>query len=192
MINNGAIEMPVVKARGPRVRKGRRLSVDAGELSREYAPLAGFVALATAAAVYGALYSPSAKNPEIDRWYASQKKARLNPPPAVFAPVWTALYAMIATAGWRVYRAPRGPARTQSLALWGAQMGLNAAWSPLFFGAQAPRAALADLVAMAATIAAFMGTARKVDRTAARLMIPYLAWVAFAGYLNAEVVRRNR
>jgi tryptophan-rich sensory protein len=70
-------------------------------------------------------------------------------------------------------------------------MGFNAAWSRIFFGAQAPRAALVDLTAMAGAIVAFMATSRKVDRTAARLMVPYLAWVVFAGYLNAEVVRKN-
>jgi len=172
-------------ARAPRVVRRPRL------LSAKYAPLAGFVAIAAAAAVYGALYSPNSANPEIERWYASQKKARLNPPPPVFGPVWTILYALIATAGWRVYRAPRGAARTQALAWWGAQMGFNAAWSRIFFGAQAPRAALVDLTAMAGTITAFMAAARKVDRTAAGLMMPYLAWVLFAGYLNAEVVRKN-
>ena len=172
--------------RAPRVVRRPRL------LSGKYAPLAGFVAIAAAAAAYGALYSPNSKNPDIERWYSSQKKARLNPPPVVFGPVWTILYALIATAGWRVYQAPRGAARTQSLAWWGAQMGLNAAWSRIFFGAQAPRPALVDLTAMAGSIAAFMATSRKVDRTAARLMMPYLAWVLFAGYLNEEIVRKNR
>jgi tryptophan-rich sensory protein len=161
------------------------------ELSREYAPLAAFVGITGAAAFYGARYSPSPANPEIERWYASQKKARLNPPPPVFAPVWTTLYAMIATAGWRVYRAPSSPARSRALALWGAQLALNAAWSRLFFGEQNPKAAMVDLSAMAGSIAAFAANARSVDRTAARLMLPYLAWVTFAGYLNAEVVRRN-
>lgn len=183
-----------VRAKGPRVIKRPRLmsAEEAREAARKYGPLAGFAAIAAAVAIYGALYSPNSANPEIERWYTSQKKARLNPPPQVFGPVWTVLYALIATAGWRVYRAPSGRARSQSLALWGAQMGMNAAWSRIFFGSQAPRLALADITAMAGTIAAFMGTARKVDRNAARLMVPYLAWVAFAGYLNAEVVRKNR
>lgn len=173
------------------MRRPRISAQDARTIAREYAPLAGFIAITAAAALYGARYSPNDANPDIQRWYGSQHKARLNPPPQVFGPVWTVLYAMIATAGYRVYRAPRGPARSQSLVWWGAQMTLNAAWSRVFFGEQEPRAALVDLSAMAMTIAAFMGTARKVDRTAARLMLPYLAWVAFAGYLNAEVVRKN-
>jgi tryptophan-rich sensory protein len=180
------MSVAVMGERAPRVVRRPRL------LSGKYAPLAGFAAVAASAAIYGAMYSPSSMNPDIQRWYASQKKARLNPPPAAFGPVWTVLYTLIAAAGWRVYRAPRGRARSQALAWWGAQMGFNAAWSRLFFGSQAPRAALADLTAMAAAITAFMATAGKVDRTAARLMIPYLAWVAFAGYLNAEVVRKNR
>src|SRR5690242_4673619 len=83
-------------ARAPRVVRRPRL------LSGKDTQLAAFITTAAAAAVYGARYSPSPMNPDIERWYASQDKARLNPPPPVFGPVWTILYALIATAGWRV------------------------------------------------------------------------------------------
>ena len=62
----------------------------------------------------------------------------------------------------------------------------------LFFGWHKPRAALADIGLMAGSIAGYMLVARRVDRRAAWLMAPYLAWVAFAGALNAGIVRRNR
>ena len=78
------------------------------------------------------------------------------------------------------------------MALWGAQMAFNAAWTPLFFGARKPRVALADLDAMAGSTAGFIATSYSVDRTASRLMLPYLAWTSFAGYLNASIVSKNR
>jgi tryptophan-rich sensory protein len=176
--------------RGPRI-VARARAIVASPRTRDAGVLAGFAAIVASAALLGARFSPAPNNPEIDRWYATRRTARLNPPPAAFAPVWTALYAMIAIAGWRVYRAPRTKARTRALALWGAQMAFNAAWSPLFFGARKPRVALADLVAMAGSTAGFIATSRTVDKTASRLMLPYLAWTSFAGYLNASVVRMN-
>lgn len=59
-------------------------------------------------------------------------------------------------------------------------------------GQHRPRAALADLAALAAAIALYIRTAAKIDRVAGALMAPYLAWVGFAGVLNTSIVRRNR
>lgn len=69
--------------------------------------------------------------------------------------------------------------------------GANAKWSKLFFGQHRPIAALADAVALEATIFSYINSARKVDRTAACAFVPYAAWIAFATVLNAEMVRRN-
>ncbi|MDB4915553.1 MAG: TspO/MBR family protein [Gemmatimonadetes bacterium] len=179
--------------KAPRVvkRSTRALAAVRGSAA-QYAPLVGFLAVTTAAAAYGSQFNPTPRNPDTELWYAAQKTSRFNPPPAVRGPVWAALYGMIAVAGWRVYRAPRSRARSEALVWWAAQMSLNAAWTPLFFGERKPRAALADLVALTGAIGGFTASARKVDRGAAALMIPYLGWVTFAGYLNAEIVRLNR
>jgi translocator protein len=177
-------ERLVIAARRPRVVRRSRASV-----AREYGPLLGFLAATAAAGAYGARFGPSPSHRATRLWYATRRTSRLNPPPVVFAPVWTALYALIAVAGWRVYRAPRSRARTRALALWSAQLILNAAWTPLFFGRRRPGAALVDLVAMFAATAGFSATARTVDPIASRLMYPYLGWTAFAGYLNAVVAR---
>ena len=124
-------------------------------------------------------------------WYRLLRKSSLNPPDAVFGPVWTGLYAANALSAARVYQAEPSPARTRALALWGAQQALNAAWSPLFFGQRRPRAALFDLGLLWGTLGTYLAQARKVDRTAAALVVPYLAWVSFAGLLNEEVIRKN-
>lgn len=125
-------------------------------------------------------------------WYRSLRKAKANPPPAAFGPVWTALYAAMAFSAWRVWRAPDSPARSRALRLWAAQLGLNAAWSPTFFAAKRPRAALGIVAALLPTLGSYIKAAAQVDRLAARLMVPYLAWSGFATYLNGAIVSKNR
>ena len=92
----------------------------------------------------------------------------------------------------RVWRGSKGEDRTRALGLWGAQLAVNSAWSPLFFGARKPRLALGDVALLLPAIAAYTWYARKVDQPAGWMMAPYLAWVAFATLRNAEIVRRNR
>src|SRR5512133_2842873 len=123
---------------------------------------AAFAGATTGAAVLGALASSgAARSP----WYRALRKPPYQPPPAIFAPVWTVLYALTAASGYRVWRT-HALARDRALALWGAQLALNAAWSPLFFGARRPRAALAVVSALAPAVAAYAWTARRADRTA--------------------------
>ncbi|HRO48951.1 MAG TPA: tryptophan-rich sensory protein [Hyphomicrobium sp.] len=121
-------------------------------------------------------------------WYASLAKPSFNPPGWVFGPVWTVLYMLIALAGWRIWRA--APSST-AMWLWIAQMILNWFWSPAFFGLNAPWLAFALIVCMLATIVAFIVQARKYDRLAAALFVPYLAWVSFATVLNGSIAAMN-
>ena len=155
-------------------------------------PLAGFFAATVAAALAGMVSGASPRRGRRSMmWYSGLRKARGNPPPAVFPVAWTALYAMNAVSGWRVWKQPDSPRRAAALALWTTQLGLNAAWTPLFFGARRPRAAMTDLVGLWGALAAYTAVARRVDAPAAWLTAPYLAWVSYAGYLNAEILRRN-
>lgn len=124
-------------------------------------------------------------------WYRLVRKSSLNPPDAAFGLVWTGLYAASALSAARVYQAEPSPERTLALTLWGAQQALNAAWSPLFFGQRRPRAALVDLGLLWGTLGTYLTRARKVDRLAAALVVPYLGWVSFAALLNEEVIRKN-
>ena len=140
-----------------------------------------------AAATLGAFFNPG--RGATREWYAELPKPAFTPPDEIFAPVWTALYVLIAISGARVATAPRGAARTRALRLWSTQLALNAAWSPLFFGAKMPGVALADIVLMLAAIASYTAASRRVDAKAAWMMTPYLAWVSFATVLNAEIVR---
>ena len=109
--------------------------------------------------------------------------ARLDTPPAsTFGPVWTALYATLALAGWRAYTASSS-ARGLHLA----QLALNAAWPGVFFNARNKRASLAVIAALDAAIAAEVAVLGRDDRLAAALLTPYLGWCGFATALNAAV-----
>jgi translocator protein len=149
--------------------------------------LFGFCGMVAAVAFTGAAVNSPAKR----RWYRRLRKPRYNPPEAVFPVAWGALYPLIACSGYRVWRRPSSPARTRALALWYAQMALNAAWAPLFFGLKRTRVALADVGTLIAAIALYAREARRIDAPAAMMMAPYGAWCAFASLLNAEIVRRN-
>ncbi len=144
-----------------------------------------FGAVVAGAALVGSLARPGI-------FYRALRKPRFQPPRWLFAPVWSALYALIAVSGDRVYRAPASPERTTALALWGGQLALNAAWSPIFFGARRPRLALVDAGALLATIGAYLAVARNVDRSAARMFVPYGAWAGYATLLSAAIVKKNR
>ena len=121
-------------------------------------------------------------------WYADLAKPSFNPPAWLFGPVWTALYILIAIAGWRDWqRDPTGwPIR-----LWWAQLVLNFLWTPVFFVAHQIGMALIIVVVLLATIIAFIATAWRTDRVAAQLFLPYSAWVAFATALNAAIFMLN-
>ncbi|MBX3199832.1 MAG: tryptophan-rich sensory protein [Labilithrix sp.] len=125
------------------------------------------------------------------RWYRSLAKPPWTPPDRVFGLVWPLLYTLSAASAWRVWRAPPSKQRSAALGIWATQIATNAAWSPLFFGKRKPAAALADLSANLGSAAGYALAARKVDGTAGLLMLPYVAWVTFAGTINASVVRHN-
>lgn len=151
--------------------------------------LIGFGGAVAAAAWVAARYSPRDKKTRT--WYRGLKKPSYNPPDAVFPVVWTVLYSLIAVSGWRVWRQSESPERTAALRLWVAQLISNVEWTRLFFGEHLPTWSLADVLSLESAVLRYIAEARKVDKAAARLFVPYAAWVAFAALLNEEIVRRN-
>lgn len=122
-------------------------------------------------------------------YYRALRRPSWAPPTWLFGPAWTALYVMMGVAAWLVSRRPGSDG---ALRLFGVQLALNAAWTPIFFGLRARGLAMAEIaalwVAVALTTLAFFGR-----RTMAGvLLLPYLGWVSFAAALNWEIWRRNR
>ncbi len=121
-------------------------------------------------------------------WYASLVKPVFNPPNWIFGPVWTILYIMIAVAGWRLWESHRS---STAMKIWWVALLLNFIWSPTFFGMQQLDLALVIILAMLASIFAFIFHASKTDRIAALLFVPYAAWVSFATLLNSSLLYLN-
>lgn len=142
-----------------------------------------FVAFVALAALFGAQFEPGP-------WYEGLRKPPLNPPNWVFGPVWSVLYLTIAVAGWLVWCAR--PASARPLALWGTQLVLNAAWSLLFFGLHLPGVALIEILLLLFLLVATTVSFLRVQALAGLLLVPYVAWVCFAAYLNAGLWYLNR
>ena len=166
----------------------RHLSHMSKARSSSLLALAGFGLATAGAAWYGARYSRRGNR---DLWYRNLQKPKFTPPDQVFPVVWSALYALIAWSGWRVWSAAPSRDRNQALRLWVSQLSANAEWSKLFFGQRRLTSALLDIVMLEASIITYISAARKVDRAAGNAFVPYAAWVAFAAVLNAEIVRLN-
>lgn len=151
---------------------------------RSTAVLAGWVLLCFSAASLGAFIPPG-------EWYGSLKKPTWNPPNWIFGPVWSALYTMMAVAAWLVWKRGGFMAQRKPLTLFLVQLALNAAWTPLFFGLHWMGVAFAEIVMLWLAIAATLAAFRPVSRTAAWLLVPYLAWVTFAATLNFTLWKMN-
>jgi tryptophan-rich sensory protein len=149
--------------------------------------LAAFAASCSVIAIIGARVTV----PEIRGWYASLDKPHWTPPRVAFPIVWPVLYALIAIAGWRLWEAPSSSLRAAALTAYAIQLGLNAIWSPIFFGAHRLLTGLVVIVSLVFAIVATIALAWPIDRLAAAVLLPYLAWTSFAAALNASIWSRN-
>jgi tryptophan-rich sensory protein len=147
----------------------------------------GALALNLLGAVSAALSGPMAGG----GWYATLKLPALQPPGAAFGIAWTILYTLLGVALSRLWLAPPSRARSRALALFGLQLALNLAWSPLFFGARQilPALVLLGLILLLSILATVQ--ARRVDKVAPWLMLPYLVWLGFAFGLNWGIWQLN-
>ncbi|MBR3640965.1 MAG: tryptophan-rich sensory protein [Oscillibacter sp.] len=119
--------------------------------------------------------------------FSSLNQPPLSPPAWLFPVVWTILYLLMGIASYLVFREPRSERPREALWLYGAQLVFNFLWSIVFFNLGWYLFAFLWLVCLWALILLTIGSFRRVSRTAARLLLPYLLWVTFAGYLNLGV-----
>lgn len=137
----------------------------------------------------------------VKTWYGALRKPALNPPSWIFGPVWTTLFALMGIAVFLVWnrmgmnvsekrydkRHVRG-----ALSVFGAQMILNVIWSVLFFGLRAPGWAFFELILLWIVIVATIFVFSRISKAAAWLLVPYILWVSFAGYLNYSLWKLNK
>ncbi|MFC0284706.1 TspO/MBR family protein [Camelimonas abortus] len=130
--------------------------------------------------------------PNLEPWYAQLRKPRFTPPDAIFGPVWTVLYALMAFAVWRVLRLPAGTVgKGAGVTLFYIQLALNAAWSWMFFAMHSPLAGMINIVIQLFFIVLTLSVFRRLDRVAALCLVPLLAWVAFATALTVSIWKLN-
>lgn len=141
-----------------------------------------FILLALGGGLLIGLMTPSGE------WYASLAKPWFTPPSWLFGPAWTVLYFLVGIAGARIFEHSRN---SWAMIIWIAQLVLNFAWSPAFFGLQLPTLGLVIIIVLLALILAFIGLSWRRDWLASVLFVPYGLWVAYATVLNAAVVALN-
>ncbi|OHA62098.1 MAG: TspO protein [Candidatus Wildermuthbacteria bacterium RIFCSPHIGHO2_12_FULL_45_9] len=152
------------------------------------------VGVSLGAEIIGSIFTAPAVQ---SSWYAEIVKPALNPPSWVFGPVWTTLFALMGIAAFLVWSSYAKSTKDKkkgirvALILFGVQLVLNTLWSIIFFGLHSPGGALIEIVflwlAILATIIAFA----KISKPAAWLLVPYIAWVSFAMYLNYAIWALN-
>lgn len=124
-------------------------------------------------------------------WFQSLDKPPTFPPPATFGIVWTILYAMMGFAFALVCAAWGSRLRTWAIIAFIVQLAINLAWSPVFFGQQQIASALYVIIALDVAVIVTLVLFYKVRKWAGILLLPYLAWVLFATFLNWQFLQLN-
>lgn len=148
--------------------------------------LAGWLLASFVTAGIGGIASSNAVG-----FYEQLDRPSWAPPAWLFGPVWSALFFLMALSAWLVWRAHGFRNAGTALKLYAVQLLANALWTWLFFAWRQGLLALAEIVVLWLLIAATMAAFWRYSRLAAVLLLPYLAWVSFAGALNFALWRSN-
>ncbi len=124
--------------------------------------------------------------------YKSLKTPPLSPPGIVFPIVWSVLYILMGVSLYLVMtKRDAYIDKRPAYVLFFVQLFLNFLWQPIFFGAKMYLTAFIILVLLFLSVVAMTVSFYKISRLSALLQIPYIIWVAFAGYLNLGIVILN-
>lgn len=135
------------------------------------------IAICEGAGIIGSVFTFSA----IPNWYITLNKPAFNPPNYLFGPVWTTLYFLMGISLYLIWE------KRHSLRLFWIHLFFNASWSIVFFGLRNPLLGLINILILWVLIVLVLYKFWKIDKTAGLLMLPYLAWVSFATYLNYSI-----
>lgn len=144
-----------------------------------------------ASALIGRRNAPDPSHPGIRRWYKRLDKPAYTPPDAAFGAVWPVLEAGLGVGGYRLLRQPPGGERDVAIGLWLVNTAMIGGWTELFFRRKALGASAAASAAMIATGSGYVAAAARVDRPAAALAVPFVAWLGFATLLAERIRERN-
>ncbi|MHC4597066.1 MAG: TspO/MBR family protein [Planctomycetota bacterium] len=119
-------------------------------------------------------------------WYAGLSRSSLTPPDWAFGIVWPVLYILMGTSAFLIWNAGVDKIQVRvALGVFAFQLLLNGIWTPIFFGLHLIGLALVEIVFLWAAVLTTIFAFRKVSKTAAVLLLPYILWLSFAVFLNA-------
>lgn len=151
---------------------------------KKYGGLAGWIGICLLAAAFGSWFEPGS-------WYESLNKPGWTPPNWVFPVVWPVLYLMMALAAWLIWKDFGFQEGSEELRWFGIQLGLNAAWSWIFFGEHMIGTALGEILLLWIAVLFTMLLFWNKSKPAALLMLPYLLWIGYASALNYSIFQLN-
>ena len=147
------------------------------------------IAVCQLAGVIGGFFTASSVN----TWYATLTKPAFSPPNWIFSPVWITLYVLMGLALFLVWRKGLQTEGVKTaLFFFGVQLALNTLWSILFFGLKMPLLAFIEIVILWDFILITLLKFKKISKSSALLLVPYLLWVSFAAVLNFFLWYLNR
>lgn len=150
--------------------------------------LAAFIALTMSAAGVASAFTSRFRR----TWYPCLHNSTWNPFTSSFDAVCTFLYFLMTIAAWNVWRIGNGwVGASLAITVFLIQLALNAAWSVIFFGLRLPGLALFEIVALWAAVLTNTILFWRISTFSGALLVPYLAWVTYALYLNAAIWRGN-
>lgn len=145
------------------------------------------IAIPQIVGLIGAIFT----TPQINAWYSTITKPSFNPPNWIFAPVWTVLFFMMGLSLYLILTKPSSKVKSLGLTFFFMQLVFNLLWSFLFFSIQNPFYAFIEIILLWIVILMTIYYFAKVEKTAAYLLIPYIAWVSFAAVLNYSIWKMN-
>lgn len=173
------------KGEKPRWQWGKENSVS----KKDAIKLVFVVLVSELAGIIGSVFT----YPSIQTWYAYLIKPSQNPPSWIFAPVWTILFMLMGISAFIIWKKGLGRKDVKiALSIFIVQLILNTFWSVIFFGEHNPGLAFVEITVLWLAIIAMIVSFAKISKTAAWLLLPYILWVTFAGFLNYSLWQLNK
>lgn len=125
-------------------------------------------------------------------WYQSLDKSSLTPPSYIFGLMWPLLYISLAIFGYVIHKKNVIVRYRQIIKLYWLQLLLNWVWSPVFFNLHAINFAFGIIMLILVINIIIVNQLSKIQKyNLIFLLIPYLIWIGFAGYLNFYIIYYN-
>ena len=129
--------------------------------------------------------------PAITGWYTTLNKPSFNPPNWIFSPVWTTLFILMGISLLLILKKSASYYRRQAIFAFYIQLVLNVLWSFIFFYLNRPDLAFLEIIILSLAIVINIVYFWRLSRISAYLLVPYLAWVFFAAFLNYSICLLN-